>query len=168
MRPDHRLDVDLYVRADTPTPDHRETVTETFDRLAADGHITDWTVHLWPRAVPLDPLGDRETSWVPSLYHAFRAWATRADVTLAPAFAVRTTTNLLGETGDRRLHLPVECLAVYAAQDLLALYPVTVDGTVLTVADGLDRLETLPPDTDPGTHLDPRPTDPRHATEDRR
>lgn len=141
MSTDTDIAVDLYVRAASPCPEERDTIISTLTRLEADQQIDNYTIHLWPKTVPLASLSDSDSDWIPSLYQTFRSWAAEQDLSLQPAFTRREFSVAYTGSHERRLQLPVHAMAVYIAQSLLAVYPHTDDGTVQTVADGLAALE---------------------------
>jgi hypothetical protein len=134
--------VDLYVRADAPIADRRESVVERLERLDRVDRIASYTVHQWPRAVTLDLGAATDDSGVLEAARAFEHWATRHGVRTRPPFEVHSTrSRITGET-DRHLVVPTLCLAVYDEGTLVVVAPCRDDETAITVDDTLDALES--------------------------
>jgi len=106
------------------------------------GVLDDVEVTTWPSRVELRSSPDEAAA---AAYEEFSEWADDEGVALEPAFNVRDyESEFTGENGTA-LVTPVACLAVYRDGDLAAVYPHVEGGTVLTVEDGIERLETTGP-----------------------
>jgi hypothetical protein len=135
-----RPTVELYVRADAPTPERRAAVVERLQTLTEADRIADYRVHGWPSGVSLDLAADADTRWIHDAFEAFEAWADRNGVGIRPPFDVHETHCVMTGASEERLRLPVACLAVFDGETLLCVYPHVGEDGVRTVDDALSAL----------------------------
>jgi hypothetical protein len=102
----------------------REPVDSHIETLRAcerEGRIGTVLVRSWPRELPLSgPVSDQEAL---EAFERFGDWADRTDVSIRPPFDVRTRSSTI--TGERRelVVTPTLCLALYAGDTLVSVYP---------------------------------------------
>lgn len=135
--------VELYVRSLYPSgaQHQQEQVIERSRELAEAGHITGVSVTVWGRQVPRDG-GTAIGAAIRDRIEAFEAWSDRAGTSLASVFETRESRSLLTGETTQAIVLPTLCLAEYHGDDLEYVAPCVDGGTVCTVRDRLDRLET--------------------------
>lgn len=151
MADNEPLRVELRVRDLTPTGlhDRQEAIYEQLLQLQEDGHISDVSVEVWGRQVPVEGktnpvVDDVSTSAARSTYEEFDAWAERTGHDLAPAFSTRMAGSLITDKQDQKevIRFPVICLAVYDLDELLAVVPCTTSEGVRTIDDCLATLQS--------------------------
>jgi len=132
------VEAQLFCRTSTSTAAAVDRYHDHLDRLRSMGIVDRVEVTSWPSRVELQASTEDVAA---SAFEEFSAWAEAEDVTLEPAFNVRTyESEFTGETGTR-LITPVACLAVYRDGELADVYPHVEDGTVRTVEDGIAEIE---------------------------
>lgn len=139
--------VELFVRADLPTPSEkrRTAVEDRLQALEGSGVVDAYETTVWEKRVPVEGgAGDAERS----RYNEFAAWAADVGACLAPFFDTRECYSW--ETGEKRTELvmPALCLAVYEDGELAQVAPFARGGTPHSVEECLDDLEvgrTTPP-----------------------
>lgn len=140
--------VELRVRDLSPAgvPDRQKAVYEQLLRLREDGHVADVSVEVWGKQVRVADANreatDANTRAVRSTYEEFEAWAERTGNDLEPAFSVHTLGSMVTDERAQAIRFPVMCLAVYDADDLVAVAPRSTDEGVHTVDDCLDALRS--------------------------
>jgi hypothetical protein len=138
----------LCVRDLTPTglPDRQKAVYEQLLQLQEDGRIADVSVEVWGKqmyaAVERNPAADASARAARSTYEAFEAWAERNGHDLSPAFSTHTVSSLVSDEQTEVIRFPVMCLAVYDADDLLAVAPCSTSEGISTVDDCLEALRS--------------------------
>ena len=138
---DRRLTVDLYVRADAPVVERRQSVIDRLKRLEGQDRIDGFRVHPWPRAISLGLADEIDGDGIRDVVRSFETWADRCDRHIRPPFDVRTTHSAITGESDELLVLPVICLAAYDTGDLVDVAPSSDGGSVYTVEDALDAIE---------------------------
>lgn len=133
------LTVKLFVRGSSPVPLRGSDVIDTLEKLSDRGLIGAVDVHSWPASVSLVAKGG---STVAETFRTFRAWADEHETTICPPFVIRDIRSTITGDGDTVLITPVLCLAVYAGEELLGVYPCCHGDSVMTVDDCLDQLST--------------------------
>jgi len=158
-RPDPRVDVDCYVRADAVS-DPIEADLASLEALAGDGAINDLTVRTWPDEVVLSPV--TEDSLAVERYRTFERWATQWAVRIDPAFRRETRrSELTGETREVLL-TPALCLAVSVDGHLAEVFPHRSKGTTYGTDEAIAALaEGVPSVSGPA----PTPSRPGHCPE---
>ncbi|MFC6953620.1 HTH domain-containing protein [Halorubellus litoreus] len=138
---DRTLRVEVWTRERSPPPGNgrRETVA-TLRELEATGVLADVSIHTWGRSVPASPPEDGE-SLVHDRIEAFESWAACNGHSLEPAFRYRERTTLVSEHAEEVVHLPLQCLAVYDRDDLVAVFPCTNEDGTNTAAECVARLD---------------------------
>jgi len=129
--------VELFVREDLPGPirERRRDLRVALEALTADGAIDSYSVCMWAKRRPIGG-GDAAATDV-----SFGEWACAAGVELSPFFDTRECYSPTTGQRDEWLIRPALCLAVYEAEDLVAVYPHRdADGRTRTVADGIASL----------------------------
>jgi hypothetical protein len=130
--------------------DVRHRTLARLHRLADEGVLSTVDVDVWGSHAVADSMADRDTTPVEGVSD-FERWAADHGCTLAPAFARRECGSLLGDEPREVTVVPLLTLAVYEEDELRAVYPHAEDGTVHTVDDGLETLETMEPPTEDRT-----------------
>lgn len=140
--------VELRVRdpTDTNVDDRPRAIYERLVRLQEDGKIDGIDTEIWGKQVrartPKHPSDDPIVGPARLKYEEFEAWAKRTDHDLEPAFSTHTLGSLVDEERETVIRFPVLCLAVYDADDLVAVAPCTTDDGVHTIDDCLDALRS--------------------------
>lgn len=145
--------IELHVRADVPAPGRHTDVVETLRDLDANGRIDGYDVSTWPERATLSP-GHPGVDVVDA-YERFQSWASERGVSINPPFAVRTETRTLVGDEYAVLRTPTMCLAVYDGSRLAGVFPCVDDGTVHTVDDALETLESATRTREPSTDEPP-------------
>jgi len=133
----------VWMRDAPPPPDDpRSAVLDRLRELETDGAVDDVTVRHWSRYVPPpDDAPADEDTLVQSRIAEFEAWADREGHSLEPAFQ-RTQRGTMVSTERRDvIRLPLQCLAVYAGDRLVGVFPCATGSETETVADCVGRLE---------------------------
>ncbi len=112
------------------------TLVDRLARLQAEGTIEGFDVECWPDEVSLSSDGHPE---VVGAFRRYERWAERNEVSLRPAFDVRSVSPLIGAHREL-LRLPAACLAAYENGDLARVFPCTDGDHTWTVEDCLDAL----------------------------
>jgi hypothetical protein len=140
--------VELRVRDPTNTNvgERSRAIYERLVRLQADGKIDGIDAEVWGKQVrartPKHPSDDPIVGPARLKYEEFEAWARRNGHDLEPAFSTHTLGSLVDEEREAVIRFPVLCLAVYDADDLLAVAPCTTEDGVHTIDDCLDALRS--------------------------
>lgn len=143
--PESTVSVELYVRSLAPRAGRRR-MEETVRRLATledRDAIGEYRVYVTGKTIPASP-AEAVTEFGAFLCNriaAFRDWADRTGRSLAPRFTRRAVDSAF--TGERyhAVAAPELMLAEYVDCDLRFVAPCEDDGTQVTVADRLVRLE---------------------------
>jgi hypothetical protein len=129
---------------DTPPPpdDPRSGVLDRLRELETDGAVDDVSVRVWGRYVD-PPADDAESEEGPiqTRIAEFEAWADREGHSLEPAFRRCERTTMVTEERREVMRLPLQCLAVYAGDRLVGVFPCSTGSGTETVADCVRRLE---------------------------
>ena len=72
---DRRLTVDLYVRADAPVVERRQSVIDRLKRLEGQDRIDGFRVHPWPRAISLGLADEIDGDGIRDVVRSFETWA---------------------------------------------------------------------------------------------
>jgi hypothetical protein len=137
MPPDPQCRLDLYVRADAPAGKRSEAVVDQLRRLERQNSISDFSIHLWPRAVSLDLLKRVDGADIVDTVRSFEVWASQHDREITPTFDVHTTHSTLTGESDELLVLPVTSVATYAEDTLVDVAPCRRGGFARTVENAL-------------------------------
>jgi hypothetical protein len=130
-----RTSVSMTLRARTPVCGPRTDVVNRLSRLRRDGRIAAFEVETWPDELVLSET-DGESPIVET-FERFEQWATDRNLSVRPAFDVRTVSSLIG--GRREiLTLPMMSLSVSADDELVGVFPCTDGDRTWTVTDCLD------------------------------
>jgi hypothetical protein len=150
-----QLTVDLYIRADAPSPKRRDTIIERLEQLEQHNQISEFTIHPWPSAMSLDLVKHIDGEGILDVVHSFETWAAQHGLRLRPPFDVRTSHSTITDETDKLLVLPVMCVAAYTDGVLVGVWPCSDGESVCTVEDALDTIATgeppisgLPPERD--------------------
>lgn len=154
--------VELYVRSLAPrgATDSQQAVVSNLQRLEAEEQISEYTVHVCGREIPVSP-AETTTEFGEFLLNrvaVFSAWADRNDYSLGRLFDKRTLDSAFTDERRETVVLPAMALAEYEEADLRFVAPCTIDGTTVTVWDRLEELsEGMTRETTvlPDAHLSP-------------
>ena len=143
--------MELFVRSQAAIDAHsrQQEVIDRLDRLAEAGRIDEYDVIVWGREIcPVAPSDDTTCHRVTvERLKQFGAWARERGATLDAVFRYRTIERPYTDEEFFIVVTPFVCLAVYEADELVGVYPCTVDGREWTVSeyvDQFDRSVTLP------------------------
>jgi len=129
---------------DAPPPDGpRSRVLDRLRELETDGAVDDVSVRVWGRYV--DPPSDApasEAGPIQTRIAEFRAWADREGHSLEPAFGRCERSTMVSAERREVIRLPLQCLAVYAGDRLVGVFPCSTGSGTETVADCIRRLGT--------------------------
>lgn len=140
---DRPLRVEVWMRERSPPPgDGRRETVRTLRELEATGVLAAVSIHAWGRSIPVAAPEDSE-SIVHDRIGSFESWADRNGHSLDPAFRYRERTTLISERAEEVIHLPLQCLAVYDRDDLVAVFPCTNDDGTNTAAECVARLDPV-------------------------
>jgi len=142
--------VELFVRslASRTGDGPQERAIERLRRLEEAGDVATFRVRVWGRQVGLSTTAvetDRGRD-ILGRVGAFRDWARRHDVSLAPFFDSNVTASTITGEEYATLRLPVVAMAEFDGDRLVYVTPHEADGTVHTVADRLEGLGRRRPD----------------------
>lgn len=138
-RPEGRVTVDCYVRADAIS-DPVESRVESVKALENEGIVDECSVRTWPSEVVLTPL--TEGTLAVRRFRTFEEWAAQWGVHIDPPFRRNTRrSELTGETREV-LQTPTVCLAVYVDGRLREVFPHRSKGTTYSVADAVESLRS--------------------------
>ncbi len=150
-------DVSMTLRTRTPVCGARTTVIDRLGSLRATGVIEGFEVQTWPDEVVLSdaaaPDGAIRT------FERLEGWADERDVSVRPAFDVRTISSLVGNRHEI-LTLPMMCLTVSSGDELVGVFPHQHGERTVTIGDCLDAYERRTDDrgeqkTDAPTGVEP-------------
>lgn len=131
--------VTMTLRTRSPVCGARTTVIDRLGRLRATDAIEDFTVRTWPDEVVLSAVADHDPAV--ATFERLETWADDHGVSVRPAFDVRTLSTLLGREREL-LTLPMMCLTVSAADELVGVFPCRDgDGRTWTIDDCLNAYE---------------------------
>jgi hypothetical protein len=138
-----RVRVEVWMRNHpTAVEDPRRTALSRLKELEAGGVVDDVSVRIWGRVIPASPAPlDDTTSEVHDRIEGFQRWADRTGNSLEPAFRWGERSTLVSDECSEVIRLPLQCLAVYEADQLAAVFPCTDETGAKTVTDCLERLE---------------------------
>ncbi|WP_276272874.1 HTH domain-containing protein [Haloarcula litorea] len=140
-----RRRVELLVRSLLPDGYHRQQQDrlDRVDALVADGTFDARSVEVWGDQVPATRAAVRSArgEGIVARVAAFREWAAKNGVSLAPAFAVREVDDSISGEQYRAMRVPAVTLAEFADGRLVCVTPHAGDGGVTTVADRLAALD---------------------------
>lgn len=138
--PDQQLAIDLYVRAEGPIAERRDTVIERLEQFDRRNQISEFSIHPWPRAMSLTLVKKMDDNEIAGVFQSSEEWADQHGLHIQPPFDVRTSRSAITGETDELLVLPVICLAAYSDGDLIAVFPCSDEESVYTVADALDAI----------------------------
>jgi hypothetical protein len=132
----------VWLRDAPPPPDDpRSGILDRLRELETDGAVDDVSVRIWGQYVdpPADDAGFEEGP-IQARIAEFEAWADREGHSLEPAFQRCERTTMVTEERREAIRLPLQCLAVYAGDRLVGVFPCSTDRGTETVADCVRRL----------------------------
>ncbi len=132
-----RIAIDCYVRASPPA--EVSEIVGSLHAYESDPAVTDLEITVWPDHVSLT--GNTGVEAITEDYDRFLRWAERENVSLAPAFSLRSRSDLVCNRRESVLTLPVICLVVRMHGDIVALAPHTTRRGTYTVADVMADIE---------------------------
>lgn len=135
--PTDTFDVDCYVRTSAASG-AADDIVEALRTHSREGRLNSLSVHAWPTSVTLDGSIHRD---VLETVREFREWAADHDASLEPTFSVEERVSEITGERERRLRLPVVCLAVYEEGDLYCVVPNRTADRTCTVPKALEIVE---------------------------
>lgn len=140
---EYRPQVTMYLRSLPPTDSDQQqrTLLERLRTMERAGDIAGVEVEIWGERIPSDP----ETTAGQSILNkieALEAWSGRAGTSLAPFFQRRMSGSLLTEDTAESIAPPICCIVEHEGDTIHHVAPCIDDGTVKTVADRLDIIES--------------------------
>lgn len=137
--------VELYVQSLAPcgTSAEQNEVVERLRDLERRDVVDHVDLTVWGDAVCLDGASATVGTGrhVAERVREFHSWCENGRDSLQPFFTWSTVESSLSGDSYRRVVLPHRCLAVYAGDQLEAVYPRQSEGAVQSLADGLRSLE---------------------------
>jgi hypothetical protein len=133
----------VWLRDAPPAPDDpRSGILDRHRELEIDGAVDDVSVRVWGQYVdpPADDVGSEEEP-IQTRIAEFEAWADREGHPLEPAFGRCERTTMVSTDRREVIRLPPQCLAVYAGDRLVGVFPCSTGSGTETVADCVGRLE---------------------------
>ncbi|WP_380678424.1 HTH domain-containing protein [Salinigranum sp. GCM10025319] len=130
--------VTMVLRVRAPVCGSRTTVIDRLGRLRATGAIEEFDIRTWPDEVALSEATDGDP--VVETFERFERWAAAHDLSVRPAFDVRTVSSLIGREREV-LTLPMMCLAVREGDDLVGVFPCRDGERTWTIDDCLNAYE---------------------------
>lgn len=135
----------MYVRSLAPVGcrDRQDAVVDQLRDLRRRGRIDDVDLTVWGDSVCLEGPNARVGAGrqIVDRIITFRRWCEDADVSIDPFFEDATVDSSVTDECFRRIVPPMMCLAIYAGEELAAIYPCVEDGETLSVEEGLTALE---------------------------
>jgi hypothetical protein len=130
--------VTMVLRTRAPVCGSRTTVIDRLGRLRATGAIEEFEIRTWPDEVALSEATDEDP--VVETFERFERWAAAHDLSVRPAFDVRTVSSLVGREREV-LTLPMMSLALVADGDLVGVFPCRDGERTWTITDCLNAYE---------------------------
>lgn len=142
--PGEDIRVEVWMRDLSPPPgDPRKNVLSRLRAFEAEGVVGEVSVRVWGKNLTVSREGaDEGSTVIRERVSEFQTWAKRNGHSLEPAFRWRDQSSMVSEERNEVIRLPLQCLAVYAGDNLLGVFPCSMDGETNTVGDCLARLET--------------------------
>jgi len=129
----------VYVRGSVGGLGTQTDVIDELEDLSDAGAVAGVEVRTWPSAVSLRGLGDACHEYVEA-FETFESWADEHDATVCPPFAVRRRDSAITHESEEVLLTPALFLTLWEGDDLVDAYPHCEAGTVVTAADGVERI----------------------------
>lgn len=142
--PGEDLRVEVWMRDLSPPPDDpRTNVLTRLRAFEAEGFVDEVSVRVWGKNVTVSRKGaDGGSAVIRERVSEFQAWAERNGHSLEPAFRWCDQSSMVSERRNEVIRLPLQCLAIYADDHLVGVFPCSKDGETKTVGDCVARLET--------------------------
>jgi len=142
--PGDDLCVEVWMRDLAPPPgDPRTSVLSRLREIEAEGFVDEVSVRVWGKRVSASQEGaDDGNKVIRERVSEFQTWAERNGHSLEPAFRRCEQSSMVSNERSEVIRLPLQCLAVYANDHLLGVFPCSQEGDTNTVNDCVARLET--------------------------
>ncbi|WP_254280385.1 HTH domain-containing protein [Haloarcula marina] len=140
------LRAEMFVHSLAPvgSKQQQDELAERLRGLVDDDVLTDLDLFVWGDSIctgsALAEIGTGKH--VVSAIGDFYALAATRDVSIAPFFRISKVTSSITDESFRRIVPPCRCLALYAEDELVSVFPCLVDGESFTPEDALDWLES--------------------------
>ncbi|MBV0923095.1 hypothetical protein KTS45_02685 [Halomicroarcula limicola] len=157
---DLRVEVFVHSLAPVGCKEKQDTLVERLRALVADGELADIDLHVWGDSVatggPLAEVGAGER--ISAAIGEFYELAAKTDVSISPFFRISKVTSSVTDESFRRIVPPHCCIALYAEDELVGVFPSLIDGVACTPDDAVAYLEARTPSELPSQILaDDRP-----------
>lgn len=113
---------------------------ETLQACESEGSIGSVLIRSWPDQVTISE--DSPNGEVLEVFDRFRQWANNRDVSIEPPFRRRTVTSPITDQSKRILTTPLLSLAIYREDQLVGIYPHSVDDETITTTEVIGTLRT--------------------------
>jgi hypothetical protein len=135
----NELTVEAYVRPQQ-LMEPIDSKIETLHLLESRNSIKNLAVHAWPDAIILS----EQTPYTEAIdaFEQMEAWANEHEFSVQPPFSVQTTTSRFTDETQTKLRTPILCLAIYADDQLVSVFPHSRNGDQYSVTDAIASLRT--------------------------
>jgi len=141
--------VELFVHSLAPvgSKQQQERLLSDLERLEENGRLRDIELTVWGDSICTEGVlssvgsGDHIVSAIGDFY----ALASTADLSISPFFQISNVQSDVTSESFRRITPPSCCLAVYAANELVGVFPSLLDGVAYTPHDFVEYLEAKTP-----------------------
>lgn len=139
------LTAEVFVHSLAPVGSKRQqdALVERLSGLADEGVVDGVDLLVWGDSICTGSVlanvgsGERIVSTIGEFY----ALAAKRGISISPFFRITKVTSSFADESFRRIVPPCRCLALYAEQKLVAVFPCVVDGVAYTPEDAISVLE---------------------------
>ena len=146
---DLRATVFVHSLAPVSSKESQDRLVDDLETLDERGELTDVDLLVWGDSIcvgsPLASVGAGQR--ILDAIGAFYDLAADSDISIAPFFRVSNVATEYSEESFRRIVPPCRAVALYDAEELVAVFPCLVDGTAHTPDDLLAYLTDRVPRT---------------------
>lgn len=146
MTTDEPVRLELYVRSllAEQARSQQEEIIERLGDLENDGAIDEFQIVVWGQQAPASPAQARTEAgeFVLNRVAVFSQWGEANGFDVADQFEYRDVESSMVDESYQAVRFPVMTLAEYHGQDLVFVAPAGDGGSVHTVRDRIDVIET--------------------------
>lgn len=142
-----RAEVFVHSLAPVGSKQKQERLLADLERLVEHGRLRDLELTVWGDSIctegTLSSVGAGER--IVSAIGDFFALASATDLSISPFFRISTVQTDVANESFRRIVPSSCCVAVYAAEDLVGVFPSLIDGVAYTPTDLVEYLAAETP-----------------------
>lgn len=138
-----RAEIFVHSLAPVGSKQRQDELVERLERLVEEDLLDDLDLLVWGDSICTGSVlanvgtGKRIVSTIGEFY----ALAAKRGISISPFFRISKVTSSFADEAFRRIVPPCRCLALYAEQELVAVFPCLVDGVAYTPEDAVSVLE---------------------------